>query len=369
MSFRISRLGLMSAAVTGVCALPVPFAGANAETAPAIALTPMQTVEAFLGKKKNKTATDLSGISCMAPNGASRICLALNDENKNAQFATIEGNRITVGQPVTLIGDAPDHERTLGSPPDKLGCSAGPGEFADFDGEGVAFSAPFFYVVGSHGCSRNANEFRLSSFILARIRVDDAGQPAAKDAVQNTYRVSDILQRAGEAAKSFGKDLKIAPGGLNIEGIAVDGDRIWFGLRAPLDKDSNAFLVEASVKDLFAAGHDPSKATPIPPIQIALGGLGIRDLAVLADKRLLILAGAPEGPELPFRIFIFNPADGTKDERGTFPAVTQMVENKQVTGKAEAITVLDMDANNIRAVVLFDGLPEGAAQLAVIPRK
>jgi hypothetical protein len=366
MRFPISRLGLMSAAVAGVCALPVPFAGANAQTAPAITLTPMKMAGEFLGKKKNKTAADLSGISCIAPNGASRICLAVNDENKNAQFVTIEANQMTVGHPVTLIGDDPDVEHTLGSPPTKVGCSAGPGDFSEMDGEGVAFSAPYFYVVGSHGCSRKKNEFRLSSFILSRIRVDDAGKPAAKDAVQNTFRVSDVLRSAGEASKSFGMDLTTAAG-LNIEGIAVDGDRIWFGLRAPV-KDSGAFLVEASLKDLFEAGHAPSKAAPIAPISIALGKLGIRDLAVLPDKRLLILAG-DEDPGVPFRIFIFNPADGTKDERGTLPAVTAKVEGKEETGKAEAITVLDMDANNIRAVVLFDELPDGAAQIAVIPRK
>jgi hypothetical protein len=243
---------------------------------------------AFLGKKKNDIATDLSGIACLAAKGASRTCLAVNDENKNAQFLTIEGNLMTVGKPVTLIGDAPD-KQTLGSPPKKLDCSAGPGKYGDLDGEGVTFSAPYFYVVGSHGCSRNTNEFRLGSFILSQIRVDDSGQPV-KDAVQNTYRVSDILEHAGEAAKSFGKDLKTAHG-LNIEGIAADGDRLWFGLRAPLEKDS-AFLVAASVKDLFEAGHDHSNAKPIPPVLVALGGLGIRDLAVLSDKRLLVLAGA-----------------------------------------------------------------------------
>jgi hypothetical protein len=365
MRFYISRLGLMSAAVAAVCALPVPFAGANAQTGPAITLTPMMSGE-FLGKKPDKTAIDLSGISCMAPSGASRICLAVNDENKNAQFVTIEGNQITVGHPVALIGNDPDVEHTMGSPPTKVGCSAGHGDFEEMDGEGVAFSAPYFYVVGSHGCSRKKNEFRLSSFILSRIRVDDAGQPVAKDAVQNTFRVSDILRRAGEAAKSFGKDLKTASG-LNIEGIAVDGDRIWFGLRAPVN-DSGAFLVEASVKDLFEPGHAPSQAAPIVT-PIALGKLGIRDLAVLPDRRLLILAGAEDPKEEPSRIVIFNPADRTKDELGTLPAVTAKVKGKDETGKAEGITVLDMDANNIRAVVLFDELPDGAARMAVIPRK
>jgi hypothetical protein len=336
-----------------------------AEAASGIALTPMKLSGEFLGKKKKDVATDLSGIACLAAKGASRTCLAVNDENRNAQFLTIEENRMTVGEPVTLIGDDPD-KKTLGKPPKKLDCTAGEGKYGDLDGEGVTFSAPYFYVVGSHGCSRHANEFRLGSFILSQIRVDDSGQPV-KDAVQNTYRVSDILKQAGKAAKSFGKDLTTAHG-LNIEGIAADGDRLWFGLRAPLQKDS-AFLVAASIKDLFEAGHDRSKAKPIPPVRIALGGLGIRDLAVLADKRLLVLAGATEGPEVAFRVFIADPADGSTRELGTLPAVTGSVDNAQVTGKAEGITVLDMDADRIRAVVLFDALPNGAPHIAMIPLK
>jgi hypothetical protein len=341
-------------------------AAGNAEAAPEIALTPMKLSGEFLGKKK-AVATDLSGIACMAAKGASRTCIAVNDENKNAQFVTIEGNQMTVGEPITLIGDAPD-KQTLGKPPKKLDCSAGHGKYGDLDGEGVTFSAPYFYVVGSHGCSRNTNEFRLGSFILSQIRVDDSGQPVAKDAVQNTYRVSDILEHAGEAAKFFGKDLKTAHG-LNIEGIAADGDRLWFGLRAPLGKDSDAFLVAASAKDLFEPGHDRSRAKPIPPVQVALGKLGIRDLAVLPDKRLLVLAGATEGPEVPFRVFIVDPADGSKLDLGALPAVTGSVDNEQITGKAEGITVLDMDANQLRAAVLFDGLPNGAPHIAVIPLK
>lgn len=257
MRFPISCNGALISTVTAaLCVSSVTVAAGNAEAASAITLTPMTKHGAFIGKK-NKPAVDLSGISCMAPKGASRTCLAINDENKNAQFVTIEANQMTVGQSVALIGDAPDNVHTLGSPPiiDKKKCPEG--KFGEFDGEGVAFATPYFYVVGSHGCARKAQEFRLSSFILSRIRVDDAGMPVAKDAVENTYRVSDILQRLGEASNSFGQDLK-TKAGLNIEGVAVDGDVIWFGLRAPLDKDSSALLVKAGIKDLFEAGHDPS---------------------------------------------------------------------------------------------------------------
>jgi hypothetical protein len=357
---------LIGAAVVALCGLPVRVAAGNAEAASEIALTPMKLSGEFLGKKKKEVATDLSGIACLAPQGASRTCLAVNDENKNAQFVTIEQNRMTVGEPVTLIGDDPD-KNTLGKPPKKLDCTAGPGKYGDLDGEGVTFSAPYFHVVGSHGCSRHANEFRLGSFILSQIRVDDSGQPVAKHAVQNTYRVSDILKQAGKAAKSFGQDLTTAHG-LNIEGIAADGDRLWFGLRAPLQKDS-AFLVAASIKDLFEAGHDRSKAEPIPPVRIALDGLGIRDLAVLPDRRLLVLAGATEGPEVPFRVFVADPADGSTRELGTLPAVTGIVDNEQVTGKAEGIIVLGIDGDRIRAAVLFDALPNGAPHIAMIPLK
>jgi hypothetical protein len=70
-----------------------------------------------------------------------------------------------------------------------------------------------------------------------------------------------------------------------------------------------------------------------------------------------------------FRVFIADPSDGSTRELGTLPAVTGSVDNAQVTGKAEGITVLDMDADRIRAVVLFDALPNGAPHIAMIPLK
>jgi hypothetical protein len=108
----------------------------------------------------------------MPPVGTRRTCLLVNDENKNAQLATIDGDRLVVGDPIVLIRDEPDTnpKKTLGKAPD-VGCPKGVGDFGKFDGEGVAYSGPFF-LIGSHGCSRNSEKFRLSSFMLARIRVD-----------------------------------------------------------------------------------------------------------------------------------------------------------------------------------------------------
>ena len=62
-------------------------------------------------------AVDISGMACL-PQGAPRKCLLINDENKNAQFATIDNDRMVVGDVVPLIGSTAD-PRTLGSPPDE----------------------------------------------------------------------------------------------------------------------------------------------------------------------------------------------------------------------------------------------------------
>jgi Protein of unknown function (DUF3616) len=188
---------------------------------------------------------------------------------------------------------------------------------------------------------------RISSFILARVRVAPQGRPADSDgnplssnkfndAVETTYRVSDLLKRAGAAAEFFGNDLNSA-NGLNIEGIAADGEIIWFGLRAPIES-GNAFLVGGSSTDLFRAGHTPSKATPTV-IPINLDGLGIRDLAMLPDKRLLVLAGAAHGQEVTFKMFVIDTNSRTARLVGPLPQVKQLVDGEVELGKAEAVTI------------------------------
>ena len=335
-----------------------------------IPLKPM-TVQGDFAVSEGTVATDISGMACL-PEGTPRTCLLVNDENKNAQFATIQDDRMVVGDPVPLIGSAPD-SGTLGRPPDET-CEKAD-DFRDLDGEGVAYAAPYFYVVGSHGCGRSKGKFRLSSFILARVRVDRQGQPVdsagrslARDkfaqAVETTYRVSDLLKRAGKAAAFFGKDLESADG-LNIEGVAVQGDTIWFGLRAPVRKNKTAYLVSGNIGDLFKAGNKRSKARP-EVVPIELDGLGIRDLAPLPDKRLLVVAGAAHGPEVPFKLFVVDPAEGKVTPIGPLAAVTGQVDGETKTGKAEGVTVLDMTADKAQVVVLFDSLPNGAPHLANI---
>ena len=322
----------------------------------------------FEGKKPGKPAKDLSGVACMPPRSdGSQLCLFVNDESRHAQFGIVRNGTITPGQILPLIGEEAS-EKTLGTPP-QTQCPVDEGEFAEFDGEGVAYAEPYFYVVGSHGCSRRGGEFRLSSFLLARIRVDTDGRPAGpdgkplsvddwQDAVETTYRLSDYLAKADKAGAFFGKSLDETENGLNIEGLAVDGRRVLAGLRAPALSDA-AYIVAADITDLFRSGSARAKGKA-EVMALKLGKtIGIRDLASLPDGRLLVLAGPAQDQALPYQLFLVAPGKGAKPKPlAEVEPIESEDEDEPV--KAEAIAVLGADAGELRVLVLFDGISDGA---------
>ena len=217
--------------------------------------------------KGGRIAMDLSGVACMPPRpDGSRLCLFINDESRRAQFATVTQGTIVPGGTVKLTGKTLPEDIPGSSP--KADCPGAEDELGEFDGEGVAYAEPYFYVVGSHGCSRRSGKFNPASFLLARIKVNQDGIPADAngealperrwgDAVELTYRLSEVLRRAEPVGAYFGKSLDETVNGLNIEGLAVDGKRLLVGLRAP-SLDGSAFIVGTELSSLFAAGDEPS---------------------------------------------------------------------------------------------------------------
>jgi len=332
------------------------------------ALRPLQAVQPYLvdppflekNNGKEKIAEDLSGAAC-DPSG---LCLAINDQSRSAQFFVIDRGHIAAGKRAPLIDDDPSPD-TLGAKPTATpgtplakGCLDEEPIFTDLDGEGVAYAKPFFYIVGSHGCSRQGNEFVLSSFILARLRVDENGARI----VQTTYRLADALRTAPKIGPFFGKHL-LQEDGVNIEGLAVIGEDLVVGLRSPTI-EGHAFLVSVKVNALFAPGHESLKATPdVIPIELGCN-IGIRDLAALPDGRLLVLAGpAQEQWHIPFSLFTVEPKAGGEVKQ---IAILEDVFEKKKRAKAESVTVLGVDP--LRLLIFFDGPKNGAPREYVIPK-
>ena len=326
--------------------LVIAFLGASC--AQAVTLTPEQrfrTLGDFSARKPGKAARDVSGLACMPVANGARRCLLINDEGAFAQFAHVAENRITPGAILPIIGPeaSPD---TLGQPPQGICRTAG--RFAELDGEAVAYADGAFYLAGSHGCSRNRGEFRLSAFHLARIKVDADGAPAGR--VELTYRLSDMLRRAGEAGAFFGKGL-MDDNGLNVEGIVVIGDTLWAGLRAP-SLGNRSFLVGASLAALFAPGHAAATA---PPKVLALPAgrdRGIRDLAPLSDGRMLALLGPAQDQSLPYSLMLVDTAR---------PDVATLLGELPARGdsKAESLTVLAESRSALSVLIGYDGPKNG----------
>jgi uncharacterized protein DUF3616 len=325
------------------------------------------------------TATDISGLACMPPLGGTFVCMIINDEDRAAQLIELDQATVTVKRRVPLIGNEPSSS-TLGTEPADANCSDGKARFKELDGEAVAYAQPYFYIVGSHGCTRHSRRFRVSPFITARVIVDSEGRvvDAAGNAVpdgsppeafaETTYRLSDALRGAVELKDFFATDL-MEKNGLNAEGAAVVDGRLLVGLRAPViktvDGKATAYLVSVRVDHLFSKDASPPPAdTKVIPL--AFGeNTGVRDIARLDDKRLLVLTGpAQEQPDVPYGIWLL---DLTADPTATPLAILSDVVEGKVRGKAEALAVLTRGVDTAVVVVFFDALPSGAPRIYSVP--
>ena len=352
---------VVAAAIVVASAMAPANAQQTSPNKPALErITPDPNVQgAFDGKDPGKKAKDLSGLACRkTPIGSPLDCLVVNDESAFAQRLTIGNQTVTPTKTVQLIGKQMPAS-AIGAPPSLTDCPGGPGEFKEFDGEAVAFApnaagGGAYYIAGSHGCSRNSGKARLSSFLLAQIPVAPSG--ALSDALLS-WKLSDVLRNAQPVATHFGKSLAPDKQGLNIEGIAVTGDRLRLGLRAP-SVQGTAFIVSTTIAAVFAPG---TTAPPAAVFSLPLGpDAGIRDMTALPDGRLLVLSGpAQDQPNVSYGITLV-----TLNDAATTADVKHLGWLEDFVGggeraKAEAIAVVGGDGDALRVLVMFDGIENG----------
>jgi hypothetical protein len=231
----------------------------------------------------------------------------------------------------------------------------------DPDAEGVAYYDGYFYVAGSHGVGRMNAELN-SSFVVFRFKVDaQTGKPA--------FEVTD-REVARQIEKSFGlrPALRSAPlvgpyaekplnaNGVNIEGVAVDGDRIYFGFRGP-SVEGKAFILSAAVDGLFGIKPLDAKVSALP-----LGKTtGIRDLARV-EGGLLVLSGSVNEQDITPAVWLWTPSSGALKKFGDLAGTPP-------SAKAETILVLGEDPQHYRVLVMYDGPANGEPTEYWLPRE
>jgi len=215
-----------------------------------------------------------------------------------------------------------------------------PGDDADeeADVEGLARSGHFLWAVGSHSLRRKrirdshdgAKALRRLSRvegqdnrqILVRLpiaEVDGLPTPVAEMTVDGERHHAAILKGRGNLRALLRDDEHIGPfvaipgkdNGLDIEGMAVRGDRVYLGLRGPVLRGW-AFVLELRP---YADPRDPGRlrlrpfddGSPYRKHVLDLDGLGVRDLCPSGDD-LLILAGPTMDLDGPVRVYRWHDA-------------------------------------------------------------
>ena len=267
-----------------------------------------------------------------------------------------------------------------------------PGEAdEEADLEGMAVADGYLWVVGSHGLKRkNAkperdhaeNAKRLSKVALdgnrrllacLPIELNAQGEPCLVRQAQDGRRAlrlkgdaqHNLLTRALADDPHFGPYMAI-PGkdnGFDVEGLAVDGNRLLLGLRGPVLRGWSALLevaMQTRGDQLRLAPLDDSGLL-IRKHFLQLDGLGVRDLHFSGDD-LYILAGPTMVLNGDIRVFKWpgaKPLLAANREAVRFESsLTESVSlpHGHGTNRAEALCDLpaDMAGNKPRWLVLYD---------------
>lgn len=274
---------------------------------------------------------DVSGAATVGSGEA----VVASDETRGAQRVVVDraARVLTVQEPLPLL----------------------PGKGTELDLEAVAAASDrqAYFLVGSQALSRKTKTFEAERGYVFRMPVDARGraQPGAV-AKADLRRVL-----AADADLSQFLNLPAEENGLDIEGLAERGGRLFFGLRAPV-RDDQATVLEVGVGDLFSGRAELTRH------RLAFGrGRGIRDLAALqGETGFLVLVGPSGGPDsgrsdtgAQYELWHW-PGPGAVPARiGALGAVPGEPE-----AKAEAIMVLDQTKSVIDALIFHDGPKNGA---------
>ena len=314
-------------------------------------------------KKLKKTRQSVSGIACNLDARAQRICLLAFDEGQQARYARLGDHALLPdAQPVTL--------------------RPGSGEL---DAEGAASDGRYVYVTGSHSAKRGDCASNPGSRYVLRLALDPAtgralrpagGSGGAPADYADSGRLWSIMQAQPALAPHVGErkclgseppeDAPQLAGqqGVNIEGLAVQGGRLYFGFRGPVRQDT-ALVLAVDADALFDARAVLDPKTSVT--RLALGRhRGIRDM-VAVQGGLLLLAGPDDSPASQDAGWVVAWWDGKPAEgRVVQPKILAALDLRRVKLrkcdkelKPEAMTVLEETPAAYKLLVLSDGMCDG----------
>ncbi len=239
----------------------------------------------------------------------------------------------------------------------------------EMDIEGIAADGRVVYVIGSHSRKRkklkDSREYRknrkrleigekvLGRAWLYRLELSSDGSQVSGSKGGHTKLMQAIKEE--DALKPFTR-IPSKENGVDIEGLATDGDWLYAGFRGPV-------LREGYVPVLRFKFDQPARDKRL--LYVNLGGRGIRSLARV-DGGFLVIAGPVGDEPRSFQLYFWDgndmvPGDGARSAQ---PGSLRLLKEIPAPGeaKAEGLAVLDETDEEYDLMIVFDGTPGPIAQ-------
>jgi hypothetical protein len=258
---------------------------------------------------------------------------------------------------------------------------------AEIDIEGLAYAEPYLWIVGSHSLKRKKNKSdrsetenlkRLATiespepnrYLLARIPLIDGtlktDHPSSSDEVL-TAALLEPTKRGNVLTEVLSADPHLGvivdtpiPGkenGFDVEGLAVQGSRIFVGLRGPVLRGW-AIILEVAVKmgnrpDQLRLRKLGTNQQRYKKYFLDLHGLGIRELS-FDGADLLILAGPTLDVDGPVKLFRWVNTLDTVENSFLNPEALFTVPNQLKADRAEGLTLLTPMTGQPSILITYD---------------
>lgn len=233
----------------------------------------------------------------------------------------------------------------------------------EVDIEGIAVEERTVYVSGSHSRKRSKvkadksnakNRERLTENELEPLRESVYRLKLSSDGELDSEIDSTSLRRRIDddpVVKVFAQ-IPSKENGVDIEGIAADGDKLYAACRGPVLRDGYVPILEFEF-------DKPHKANTL---YVNLGGRGIRDI-VRVKKGFLLIGGPVGDAPVSYGLYFWDGRDGVP---GTdVPNVEPLKWLGEIPlpkgSKAEGVTVLEESDSQYEVLIVYDSAENGAA--------
>lgn len=264
---------------------------------------------------------------------------------------------------------------------------AGPGE-AEFDLEGLAISGDTIYAIGSHSAVRRSADDagRTQARNLERMQESIREAPERKvvfrlplslvgtagvqpDSLHELIKAEARREEATEGLLARALGLPGKENGVDIEGLAADGQTLWIGFRGPVLRHGHVPVLRVNASGSALVREEL--------LLVTLGGRGIRDFVRLSDG-FLVLAGAVGDSDQSTQL-VFWDGRSCVPGKDVAPCVTKVLgelapvigidgAGAESVGRAEGVAVLEESPARVRVLVVFDGVQGGAPTEFVVHR-